>query len=167
MTGNVWLSADPEVLREMARRKGPVRGLFILGYSGWAPGQLESELARDDWAIAPGDTELLFDPDLASKWRRAWDIAGWICRAADGPLVPPPIRARLAPMNADVESLVLEQLRAIRAKVDKIDDDLGDLRQRMSSVERHMANLQGDVATSTNASIGRASASIESNGASI
>ena len=49
-------------------------------------------------------------------------------------------------MNADVESLVLEQLRAIRAKVDKIDDDLGDLRQRMSSVERHMANLQGDVA---------------------
>ncbi len=49
-------------------------------------------------------------------------------------------------MNADVESLVLEQLRAIRAKVDKIDDDLGDLRQRMSSVERHMANLQVDVA---------------------
>ena len=49
-------------------------------------------------------------------------------------------------MNADVESLVLEQLRAIRAKVDKIDDDLGDLRQRMSSVERHLANLQGDTA---------------------
>ena len=49
-------------------------------------------------------------------------------------------------MNADVESPVLEQLRAIRVKVDKIDGDLGDLRQRMSSVERHMANLQGDVA---------------------
>ena len=76
VTGKVWLSADPEVLREMARREGPVRGLFVLGYAGWAPGQLESELARDDWAIAPGDTELLFDPDLADKWRRAWDNRG-------------------------------------------------------------------------------------------
>ena len=71
---DVFLSADPELLREMGRREG--RGLFILGYSGWAPGQLESELARDDWAIAPGDTRLLFDPDLAGKWRRAWANRG-------------------------------------------------------------------------------------------
>ena len=76
VTDRVWLSADPDVLREMARREGPPRGLFILGYSGWAPGQLESELARDDWAVAPGDTDLLFDPDLANKWRRAWDNRG-------------------------------------------------------------------------------------------
>ena len=76
VTGNVWLSADPEVLREMARGEGPARGLFILGYSGWAPGQLESELARDDWAVAPGDTGLLFDPDIAGKWRRAWANRG-------------------------------------------------------------------------------------------
>ena len=41
-------------------------------------------------------------------------------------------------MNADVETPVLEQLRAIRAKVDKIDDDLGYLRQRVSSVERRL-----------------------------
>ena len=76
VTGKVWLSVDPEILREMARRDRPVRSLFILGYSGWAPGQLESELARDDWVIAPGDTNLLFDPDLAGKWRRAYDNRG-------------------------------------------------------------------------------------------
>ena len=74
MAKDVFLSADPELLREMGRREG--RGLFILGYAGWAPGQLESELARDDWAIAPGDTRLLFDPDLAGKWRRAWANRG-------------------------------------------------------------------------------------------
>ena len=71
---DVWLSDDPGILREMGRREG--RGLFVLGYSGWAPGQLESELARDDWAIAPGDTRLLYDPDLAGKWRRAWANRG-------------------------------------------------------------------------------------------
>ena len=74
VAGDVWLSADAGILREMGRREG--RGLFILGYSGWAPGQLESELARDDWVIAPGDTGLLFDPDLAGKWRRAWRNRG-------------------------------------------------------------------------------------------
>ncbi|MCY4547053.1 MAG: YqgE/AlgH family protein [Defluviicoccus sp.] len=71
---DVFLSADPGILREMGRRAG--RALFVLGYSGWAPGQLESELARDDWAIAPGDTGLLFDPDIAGKWRRAWANRG-------------------------------------------------------------------------------------------
>ena len=76
VAGDVWLSADPGILREMGRRSGPVRALFALGYSGWGPGQLESELARDDWAIAPGDSALLFDPDLAGKWRRAWDNRG-------------------------------------------------------------------------------------------
>lgn len=27
--------------------------LFV-GYAGWGPGQLESELSRDDWAVVPG-----------------------------------------------------------------------------------------------------------------
>ena len=76
VAGDVWLSADPAILREMGRRSGPPRGLFILGYSGWAPGQLESELARDDWVVAPGEAALLFDPDLAGKWRRAYDNRG-------------------------------------------------------------------------------------------
>ena len=49
-------------------------------------------------------------------------------------------------MNADVENLVLDQLRAIRAKVEKIDNDLGDLRQRVSSIEQHLAGMQRDLA---------------------
>ena len=55
-------------------------------------------------------------------------------------------------MNSEVERLVPEQLRAIRAKVDKIDGEVGDVRQRVSSMEHHMAamqrllaNQQGDV----------------------
>ena len=49
-------------------------------------------------------------------------------------------------MNADVESLVLEQLRAIRSKVDKIDNDLGGLRPRVSSIEQHLADRQNQLA---------------------
>ncbi len=53
-------------------------------------------------------------------------------------------------MNADVENLVLEQLRGIRSEIAdlrrEVRTELGDVRQRVSSIERHLANLQGDVA---------------------
>ena len=147
VTDRVWLSADPEILREMARREGaaarPVRPrLFRLG-AGAArirarARRLGRRPRRHRPPVRPRPRQQVA-PRLGQPGRGA-------VGAADGPLVPPPIRARLAPMNADAGSPVPEHLRAIRAKVDKIDGDLGDLRQRMSSVERHMANLQGDVA---------------------
>ena len=53
-------------------------------------------------------------------------------------------------MNADVENLVLDHLRAIRSDIGELRrefrTELGDLRQRVSSMERHLANLQGDMA---------------------
>ena len=56
-------------------------------------------------------------------------------------------------MNADVESLVLEQLRAICGEIGTLRQDMGEVRQRVSSMERHLAdmqrllaNQQGDVA---------------------
>ena len=49
-------------------------------------------------------------------------------------------------MNGDVANLVIEQLRAIRGKVDKIDNGLGDLRQRVCSIERHLADRQNQLA---------------------
>ena len=45
-------------------------------------------------------------------------------------------------MNADIENLVGEQVRAIR---DKLDKDLVEFRHRVASIERHLANLRGDV----------------------
>ena len=44
------------------------------------------------------------------------------------------------------DNLILEHLRAIRATLEKVDRDLGDLRHRVGSMERHLANLQSDVA---------------------
>ena len=49
-------------------------------------------------------------------------------------------------MNPETENPIPEYLLAMRGKLDEMDNDPGDLRHRMSSVERHPANLQGDVA---------------------
>jgi putative transcriptional regulator len=60
-----------EILRDMARRKGPRKALVVLGYAGWAPGQLEAELAREDWLVTPADPTLVFD----TPRERVWDEA--------------------------------------------------------------------------------------------
>jgi putative transcriptional regulator len=50
---------------------GPKNCLLALGYSGWGPGQLESEIHENGWLNVPADDALIFDTDLESKWQRA------------------------------------------------------------------------------------------------
>jgi len=71
VVGGVGLTAAVAMLRMITTGDGPRRRLFALGYAGWAPGQLETELARQDWVSVPADEDLIFDDDVDSKWRRA------------------------------------------------------------------------------------------------
>jgi putative transcriptional regulator len=43
--------------------------LFI-GYAGWAPGQLDSELARGSWRVVPASSELVFAEEPRTLWNR-------------------------------------------------------------------------------------------------
>lgn len=45
-----------------------VRFRIFSGCAGWAPGQLESELARGDWHVVPATAESLFDSDPYELW---------------------------------------------------------------------------------------------------
>ena len=67
----VALTARPEMLLAIVRGDGPAQSVFTLGYTGWGPGQLESELARDDWFVIPADMSLVFAPDPTKSWERA------------------------------------------------------------------------------------------------
>jgi putative transcriptional regulator len=72
----VALTSSLDVLRAIAAGKGPKRSLLALGYAGWAPGQLEAEIAAGAWEVVLPDEELLFDDHTESKWRRALDRRG-------------------------------------------------------------------------------------------
>ena len=50
--------ADPAVLR------------LLIGYAGWAPGQLDYELARGSWRVLPGSDDLVFDGEPETLWKR-------------------------------------------------------------------------------------------------
>jgi putative transcriptional regulator len=69
--GRVAMTSSREVLRDIADKKGPAKTLTAFGYAGWAPGQLESELARNVWYTAPEDPALVFDDDRDKVWEHA------------------------------------------------------------------------------------------------
>lgn len=57
----IYLTATLDVLRAMAFGPRPRAALLALGCSGWAPGQLESEIAGNGWLTVPFSRDLLFD----------------------------------------------------------------------------------------------------------
>jgi len=71
LTGGTALTGNPEILRAMGRGKGPKRHLVVLGYAGWAPGQLEGEMKAGGWISVPADAAIVFDDKYDTKWERA------------------------------------------------------------------------------------------------
>ncbi len=71
------VSSADLVLADLADGRGPRDSLFILGYAGWAAEQLENEITAGIWHVVASDDSLLFDDDIATKWRRALALRGF------------------------------------------------------------------------------------------
>lgn len=57
----IGLTTSRDILQAVARGEGPRQMLVTLGYSGWAPGQLEHELAQNAWLTVQAKPEVIFD----------------------------------------------------------------------------------------------------------
>lgn len=73
---DVSLTATVDILKAIAGGRGPDRAILALGYAGWRPGQLESEIQANGWLHCPSDLDLLFDRDLDQKYDRALSKIG-------------------------------------------------------------------------------------------
>ena len=69
----IAMTADSMLLEAIANGKGPRQYLFMFGYAGWAPGQLEAEIKENAWYIVNADKTFIFDKDSEKKWRQAVD----------------------------------------------------------------------------------------------
>lgn len=70
------LSTGQDVLQAMAAGTGPAQCVVLLGYAGWGPGQLDQEIAREDWLIAPADDASIFAADPSGLYADVLKRAG-------------------------------------------------------------------------------------------
>ncbi|MEP2640469.1 YqgE/AlgH family protein [Roseobacter sp.] len=66
--GGFGMTATLDILEEIARDGGPKHASMMLGYAGWGPGQLESEIARNGWLTADATPALVFEVAADRKW---------------------------------------------------------------------------------------------------
>ena len=65
------MTATLDILQDIARGGGPESSILALGYAGWGPGQLESEILQNGWLTVEADPELVFSADNPRKWEAA------------------------------------------------------------------------------------------------
>lgn len=69
--GGISLTATIDILKDIAFGRGPKKSLMALGYAGWGAGQLENEIHANGWLNCPADSEIIFTPELDTKYEKA------------------------------------------------------------------------------------------------
>jgi putative transcriptional regulator len=72
----ICLTATIDILKAIAVGNGPSESLLALGYAGWAPGQLESEIQANGWLHCAADHGLIFGSDIDQTYERALSKLG-------------------------------------------------------------------------------------------
>jgi putative transcriptional regulator len=70
------LTTSKDILQAVGRGNGPRQILVTLGYAGWAPGQLEHELAQNAWLSVPANVNVIFDLPAEDRLPAAMDLLG-------------------------------------------------------------------------------------------
>ena len=63
------ITREPKVLFDIVTNSGPKQYLILLGIAAWEPGQLDSEMKRDDW-----DRKLNIYTSLFSNGNEMWSL---------------------------------------------------------------------------------------------
>jgi len=74
---DLGLTTSKDVLEALAHGTGPPQILITLGYAGWAPGQLEHELAQNAWLTVPAEPGLIFDIPAEQRFAAAMALLGF------------------------------------------------------------------------------------------
>ena len=72
----IAVTASISILQNIGKGMGPQQGMLILGYAGWSPGQLESEIESGSWMVVPASPKLVFTADNDLKWNLAMGTLG-------------------------------------------------------------------------------------------
>ena len=74
--GGLEMTTSKDVLEALSTGAGPRKVLISLGYSAWAQGQLESELAENSWLTVGADISVIFDTPISERYDKALLLLG-------------------------------------------------------------------------------------------
>ena len=74
MLKGVYLSMHPQNVERLLRERSSGYRIYS-GFSGWAPRQLEGELAADGWYVIAAREEFLFRADTSGLWQELLEKA--------------------------------------------------------------------------------------------
>lgn len=60
-----------DALKTISEGSGPDDMLFVLGYAGWSPGQLDEEMRQNAWLTIDADHHVVFETEPANIWEKA------------------------------------------------------------------------------------------------
>jgi putative transcriptional regulator len=76
IASGISLTATLDVLKAIARGEGPQQSLMALGYAGWSPGQLETEIQSNGWLHMKANREVIFNMPTDAKYDAALQALG-------------------------------------------------------------------------------------------
>ncbi|CAM2934170.1 YqgE/AlgH family protein [Vibrio rarus] len=76
MTDALTVTTSKDILSVLGTQQEPTQYLVALGYSGWEPGQLESELAENSWLTIEADPNIIFTTPVQDRWASAVQSLG-------------------------------------------------------------------------------------------
>ena len=76
VTEEITLTTSRDILRAIAKDKGPNEHLIALGYAGWSAGQLEHELAENSWLTLPANSDVIFSTPADQRLGAAAALLG-------------------------------------------------------------------------------------------
>ena len=65
------ITASLDIIEATALGNGPKNNLFLLGYAGWGPGQLEQEITANAWLTSKADADIVFKLPAEDRWQAA------------------------------------------------------------------------------------------------
>ncbi len=76
MNNSIAVTTSKDILTAISKNKGPEHAEIILGYAGWAPGQLDQEILDNSWLSVPASSDILFHTPAHKRWKAAAQLIG-------------------------------------------------------------------------------------------
>ena len=74
---DIAITTSSDILHAMGKEEIENDAFVALGYAGWGPGQLESEIMSNSWLNIPIKSEIIFETDIETRWKKAANTLGF------------------------------------------------------------------------------------------